>query len=164
MRRLSERLGVALGATYHYVPNRQALMRLVVNDIVQDLELPARDDPHVDWVEQTRVALMAYVGLMAQYPGLAAEMLVDLENTRPVVFHDYLVERLVGAGFTEERIGAVLAVLFFFVSGVTLAGVQAAAGSPGAHPRFDEFVDSGLRMLLRGLAAELDHDRAGRHP
>ena len=70
MRHLSEKLGVALGATYHHVPNKHALLVLVANAIYAGIEVPERMGG--DWRGQVRTLLLNVTMVMRGYPGVAA--------------------------------------------------------------------------------------------
>src|ERR1700722_20475670 len=42
MRRLSAKLGVALGATYHHVPPKRDLLLLVAHDLYEEVHVPEK--------------------------------------------------------------------------------------------------------------------------
>jgi AcrR family transcriptional regulator len=148
MRRLSDDLGVALGATYHHVPDRQALLRLVAQDISDDLELPDRDAG--EWIDQVQAAILSYVDLLHRYPGMIGEVADDLLAMTPVALRSFLLECLAGAGFSDDDQETVLAALFFYVSGATAFG-----GVPGLATRavVRNHFEAGLGLLLHGAAA-----------
>lgn len=151
MRVLSDDLGVALGATYHHVPNRQLLLRLVAQDIYRDLELPERD--HGDWSDHICRSIIRFVELLDQHPGMTTEIAHDLEGMTPDALAAFVRERLDSAGFSEKDAGTVLATVFFFVIGVTLSGPLADTTGMSRAVR-DLYFEPGLRLVLRG-AAEL---------
>ncbi len=142
MRRLSDDLGVALGATYHYVPNRQTLLRLVAQNIYEDLDLPSAS--RGDWKSQVHVALVRFVRLISPYKGLAHELALDPTGMNPQELQRFLRERLSAAGFGPKETAVVMSSLFFYVAGATLTDGQQLA------PRHFE---TGLRFLLDGAEA-----------
>jgi AcrR family transcriptional regulator len=150
MRRLSDDLGVALGATYHHVPDRQALLRLVAQDISEDLELPDRDAG--EWIDQIQLAVLSYVDLLHRYPGMIGEVADDLLAMTPVTLRAFLLECLAGAGFTEDDQAVILAALYFYVSGATTFGAAPRLATPAVvRDHFEE----GLGLLLYGAAQRL---------
>src|ERR1700712_3035149 len=58
MRALSDRLGVALGATYHHVPNREALLLLVSKDLATRVPLP--DPNQAEWMPAMRDLIIGF--------------------------------------------------------------------------------------------------------
>lgn len=156
MRRLSDDLGVALGATYHHVPDRQALLRLVAQDISQDLELPDRDTG--EWIDHVESAILSYVDLLHRYPGMIGEVADDLVAMTPVSLRAFLLECLAGAGFSGDDQETVLAALYFYVSGATTF-----SGVPGldAPTVIRTHFENGLRLLLCGAAQLLGPSGSG---
>ncbi len=153
MRRLSDDLGVALGATYHHVPNRKALLALVAQTIYADVELP---DPSItSWSDQIHVVLSSFAREVTTYPGMAAEMLRDLEAMAPVMIIDQVLISLTSAGFTGPQIDEARAALFFYVCGLTFAGVTGGGEALAVTARALDYFETGLRTLLNGIALEL---------
>jgi AcrR family transcriptional regulator len=151
MRVLSDDLRVSLGATYHHVPNRQVLLRLVAHDIYRDLELPERDQG--DWTDHICLAIIRFVELLNQYPGMASEIAHDLGGMTPDALAAFVRERLDTAGFSEKGANTVLATLFFYVIGITLSGQLVDPAGVDTTVR-DQYFEPGLRLVLRG-ASEL---------
>jgi AcrR family transcriptional regulator len=150
MRRLSDDLGVALGATYHHVPDRQALLRLVAQDISEDLELPDRTAG--GWIDQIQAAVLSYVDLLHRYPGMVGEVADDLMAMTPMTLRAFLLECLAAAGFSERDQEIVLAALYFYVSGATTFGGVPELATPAV---VRSHFESGLRLLLDGAAQRL---------
>lgn len=159
MRRLSDGLGVALGATYHHVPHRKALMTLVAQDIYRDLELP--NVATGEWTDHLYAAITSFARLVYAHPGMAAEIAQDNVAMAPVRLGAFIRERLDSAGFTPERIDVVMATLFFYVGGLVLAVPAEKPPLPARiNPSALTHFESGLRILLLGVATERDRGRA----
>ncbi len=149
MRRLSDDLGVALGATYHHVPNRQALLRLIAKDIDRDLVLPelgARE-----WIDQVSQVILGYARLVSAHPGMAAEIARHPVEMTPISLNRFLAATLRNEGFSQQDTDAVMAALFFYVGGLMLV-------APGGASHLGErdlatlgHFEAGLRILLLGF-------------
>jgi AcrR family transcriptional regulator len=152
MRRLSDALGVALGATYHYVPNRGALLRLVAQDIYSELQLPRTSTG--DWTDHIHKAITNFVGLLQRHPGMTNEVMRDPTGMSPLMLRTFIDERLTHAGFRGKQRSMVMAAIFFYVTGAT-ALLQLTATTDRTRDDAIRHFDRGLRMLLRGAAADL---------
>jgi AcrR family transcriptional regulator len=154
MRRLSDGLGVALGATYHHVPHRKALMTLVAQDIYRDLDLP--DIGTGEWTDHLHVAITNFARLVYAHPGMAAEIAQDHVALVPIRLGAFISERLGSAGFTTERTELVMATLFFYVGGLALVVPTPEPSQPaGISLSALTYFESGLRIVISGIAAEL---------
>jgi len=145
MRRLADDLHVALGATYHYVPSRQALIRLVALDIFDDFELPDRSRGL--WTERVFDCIVRFRDLVGRYPGLATEIARDPIGLAPTSLQTFLMETFAEAGLSPNDQATVITALYFFASGATLP-----LDAPGSDPAVVAFVDNhfelGLRMII----------------
>lgn len=160
MRRLSERLGVALGATYHHVPNRDALLVLVADRINRQVVV-APTNPR-GWQATLRTMMIDYAAAYSAYPGMAAFCLTNLRATGPADTRDQVLEMLAAAGFSRDSALDVLAALFFYANGATATDIFR-RDQPGFPPalmrrRFEQ----GLELLLQGAAVQLRADRRAR--
>ena len=66
MRALSERLGVALGATYRHVPNKHALLQLVARSLYDDIS-HVEDEP--DPLARVKAVMLEVRRMFARLPG-----------------------------------------------------------------------------------------------
>jgi TetR/AcrR family transcriptional regulator, tetracycline repressor protein len=156
MRRLSDDLGVALGATYHHVANRNALLALVALRVQDQVVLPGVTSD--DWLAKTRELLLNYVSVVGQYEGIAAYIMANQESAPRKVdqaMRSYLDE----AGFSPAGAEIVMSALFFYVAGTMVSGLMTTR-LKGVSQRamWARFTD-GLDVLLKGVAVELADDR-----
>lgn len=160
MRRLSERLGVALGATYHYVPDRDTLLTLVAERINAQISL--RSTRPADWAQTLRALMIDYATTYGRYPGMASFVNSNLGATSPDPSQVGVAAMLNGAGFGEESALNVLAAFFFYASGATASDLmyRDQPGYTSAHlwRRFEH----GLDLLIEGAKAQLRADRRAR--
>ena len=161
MRRLSDKLGVALGATYHHVPNKHALLVLVANAIYAGIEIPERIDG--DWRGQVRTLLLNVTTVMRGYPGVAAYSLLHPREIPMVHVMEATREALDYAGLSDEAAARVLSALFYYLAGTIVGGVTTTlrpenVTSEAAEARFAE----GLDVVLTGIEVEVERARATR--
>lgn len=158
MRRLSERLGVALGATYHHVANREALLALVAERINDNITL-ASTKPR-DWRMALRQLMIDYAAAYAVYPGMAAFSIMNLGATSPQKLRVAVVELLHGAGFSPASASHVMAAFLFYTGGAT-APELLSREQPGVPAKLiRKQFEHGLDMLLDGAQVQLRADRA----
>jgi len=160
MRRLSDRLGVALGATYHHVANRDGLLTLVAARITDPI--PLRSTNPKDWRSTLKFLMIDFAKAFAKFPGMANFHLANVEATGPETIRDQLFKMLREAGFATESAFTLMAALFFYTSGVAstelLSHDQPGLPASVVAVRFEK----GLDLLLEGAAVQLRADRKAR--
>jgi AcrR family transcriptional regulator len=155
MRRLSDDLNVALGATYHHVPNRHALLALVARSIQDDVQLPGSKTG--TWIDNVRTLLLNYVAEVSPYQGMASFTLANSEVNSPRI-GEAMRGYLASAGFSREGSELVLSALFFYVAGTMASGLT--TGMKGISQRaLNKRFIAGLEVLLKGVVVELKEDR-----
>jgi AcrR family transcriptional regulator len=119
MRSLTERLGVAVGATYRHVRGKDELLEACARrlyDQVADQRRPADADP-LEWLRNVIIGL---IEVMGNYPGMAPWVVQrgqwDTTRLAPIVS-----EALAASGMAEDDRRRTMHVLFFFIQGVLLA-------------------------------------------
>ena len=158
MRRLSEKLGVALGATYHHVPNKHALLVLVANQLYRRIEIPERVDG--EWRCRLRDLILNVTEVMRAYPGLAAYTLRHLDEIPMVGVPDTMRQALDDAGLRGAAKERAVSALFFYLAGTIMSGVFTTQRPERLSEEMlvARFAD-GLDVLLAGVAVEVE--RAG---
>jgi TetR/AcrR family tetracycline transcriptional repressor len=153
MRRLSSHLGVALGATYHHVKNKDALLALVAHSLFARVEIPPLDDPR-DWSVQVREVLLSLTDVFTGQAELAAWILANFEDAAPSEIMIRMRGMLAEAGFGADATEAALNPLFFYVAG-TLVGGFTALGDPRRTRELRRNFERGLDIILSGIRADL---------
>jgi len=159
MRRLSARLGVALGATYHYFPTRDALLQRVLQDVYSEVRLPPAHG--ADWAEQVKQLTIDTARVVGRYPGLAAYVMAHLDDVVPAAVNRAMVRILSDAGFSLESVAVVMSALYFYGAG--LAANLAPMRSVRTFDRVNAaaLAEAGLDMLLAGARLRLAADTGG---
>ncbi|WP_261554177.1 TetR/AcrR family transcriptional regulator [Frankia tisae] len=150
MRRLSDNLGVAVGATYKHVPTKEHLLRLVT------LELYTRvgscEPTDADWRRGIRSFLLRFREVVGAYPGMATHISAHVADPMPHRLYTSLNGTLRDVGFSPAGADRVVRVLFFYTSGAMLAPLT-----------LDEHADAefaaGLDLVLDGAHRSLERDR-----
>lgn len=152
MRRLGRELEVNAMSIYHHVPNKSAILDLLVARLLDATEAPA-DRSATDVValieehcRRLRRSLYAHPNLSP----LAAERLPPAIRSSEAVSR--IVDQLVDAGFDHEAAIWIVEAFQGFAVGHTV--VELAAGRRG-YTDDEAAFDTGLRFLLSGLSGEL---------
>lgn len=158
MRHLSAQLGVALGATYHHVPNKHALLVLVTNELYGRIPIPVRDGD--DCLGQVRQMMINLTAVMQQYPGVAAYM-TQHPSEVPMVDAMHMVQSaLEDAGLSGEAMARALTALSLFVTGAILSGFTTTQRRTTVPPdKVDSWFAGSLDVVLAGISAEVEHLR-----
>jgi TetR/AcrR family tetracycline transcriptional repressor len=105
MRGVAEELNVTPMAIYYYVQNKQALLQLVADAILQDIRIPSPEEG--TWMQRLRLLQQESARVLSAYPGIDA-MMIEIgltEQGRRLM--DANIQILLDAGFDER--GALLA-------------------------------------------------------
>jgi AcrR family transcriptional regulator len=161
MRRLSTKLGVALGATYHHVPTKHDLLVLVGKDLYSELtgDLLRSTGP---WDQRLKPFMMSVAELVGRHPGMGNFLMANLDKVVPIELNGAVSGMLVDAGFAEESLAAVMAALFFFATGMSAAWSSAGSARTLAEVDVQGLFEAGIDMLLTGARARLAEDRKAR--
>jgi TetR/AcrR family tetracycline transcriptional repressor len=152
MRRLSSRLGVALGATYHHVKNKDALLVLIARSLFARVEIPPIDDPR-DWAEQVRDVLLSLTDVFTGQGELAAWILKHFDETAPTEIMVRMRGMLLDAGFDADATDDALNPLFFYVAGMLIGGFTTFGDARQTRELRQRF-ERGLDVILSGIRAE----------
>jgi AcrR family transcriptional regulator len=150
MRVLSQRLGVALGATYRHVPNKDQLLRLVAADLYARVE-PA-DDTDGDEFDQAKHVMLQIHDLLASYPGMAAHIAQNIPEFTSEHLARLITDPLQAAGLSADEAARIVFTLILLNAGHMLIRVPAGL-EDGAAAAFEEGVD----LILRGAQTRSQH-------
>lgn len=153
MRLLSDRLGVALGATYRHVPNKHALLELVAQSLYADIgKQEARQG---DDVAQVKDVMLAVRKTFGRYPGMAAYMGAHMSAFESPMVLDRLRTPLSRLGLSAEQTSDLIISLALFTAGHLLVNVE-------PHLRRDVLgiYRKGLDLLVAGALTQVARERA----
>jgi AcrR family transcriptional regulator len=143
MRLLSQRLGVALGATYRHVPNKHELLRLVAADLYSQVN-PA-DANATDEFEQAKLVMIQIHNVLAAYPGMAAYIAEHLPEFTSASVASLITGPLRRAGLSQAEADRITFALVLLNAGHMLLRVPTALEDEAAAA-FEDGVD----LILRG--------------
>jgi len=155
MRRLSADLGVALGATYHHVPNKHELLLLVGRDIYVEAAGLA---PEGSWDTRLRTLVLQLASAIGQYPGMAAFMVANTGELVTTELNRAVRQILRQAGFGRRGIDVVMAAMFFYVTGLSASGFLDQKENGEALGDMQSISEGGLDLLLDGARVRLEAD------
>jgi AcrR family transcriptional regulator len=176
MRRLAEELGMSSMVTYYYVPSKEALLDLVIDEVYGRIEVPGPE--YGDWKARlSRFFSDARVELY-RYPGL-----IQVIHSRPMTASGKQLaaawQQILREAGLDENVGVMASgALFYYCLGVLSWEAHAAPvpkrgtssqsdnGYLGrimrGSPTLEESFDFGIDLLVRGLASCLAEQEANR--
>ncbi|HEY6788653.1 MAG TPA: TetR family transcriptional regulator [Trebonia sp.] len=143
MRLLSQRLGVALGATYRHVPTKHELLRLVAAELYARVT-PA-DTADADEYEQAKRVMLQIHDLLAAYPGMAAHIAQNIPELTSARVASLITAPLRSAGLSQAEADRIVFALVLLNAGHMLFRVPASLQAEAAAA-FEDGVD----LILRG--------------
>lgn len=151
MRKLSDELGVTLGATYRHVPSKRDVLLLVAHDLYGDAKLQDQGA----WDVRVKRLMLDIAQIMSAHPGMSTFNTANAEETRPVELDRAVTAILKEAGFSRQGIDTVIAALFFYVHGIVSSGLISNGDGKPSQVRIRRLVERGLDLLLAGAKASL---------
>lgn len=165
MRRLGAQLKVEAPSLYKHVPNKEAVLDGIADNVYAMVEFPSDD---LDWLQQIEFVTRSFYNALIAHPNL-----VSIVAVRPVTGESTLaiaelaMQRMVGIGLTTEQSFQILDMMVGFVVGTALIvvnrpGPQPVADEAGTFPLVagtleqqghSETFEFGLRTLIDGLNA-----------
>jgi AcrR family transcriptional regulator len=143
MRLLSQRLGVALGATYRHVPNKHELLRLVAAELYARVT-PAGDGD-ADEFEQAKRVMLQIHDLLAAYPGMAAHIAQNIPEFTSARVAGLITGPLRAAGLSQAEADRIVFALVLLNAGHMLMRVPA-----GLEDQAAAAFEDGVDLILRG--------------
>jgi AcrR family transcriptional regulator len=123
MRSLAARLGVAPGALYHHVRNKQQLQDLLLDSVLAEIDVHV--DHSLPWTEQLKVLAHRLRAVLEDHPGVAG----ILKTRDPLGPHSLaLAEAFLGplrsAGFADREAGLAFFLLVDYTIGFAVSGTR----------------------------------------
>jgi AcrR family transcriptional regulator len=156
MRALSERLGVALGATYHHVGTKHDLLVLVGTSVYDSVTSPPETE---DWAAWIKAVVLDLATVVSAYPGLAAYLISHLDEAMPLELNLVIGSMLAEAGFADRSISTVMGSLTFLIGGACAAGVPSRPSPVLAPIATPEMLEDMVDLVLAGARGLLEADR-----
>src|SRR5205085_9927654 len=149
-------LGVALGATYKHVPNKDELMRLVAHELYSRIHPTGQQvrDP----LDSVLSLLIRFEGVFSASPGMAFYLSQHFIELTPPHLTKAMRDALFEAGFPEVGVARVMRAVFFYTSGAMLTTLPDKRSRKQEAAQFAE----GLDIVLAGVRLELERRRVGR--
>lgn len=161
VRALCAELGVTAPAICRHFDTKDAIVELLIDDIIGRISLPAPESG--DWVTRLRDCFLSAHDEVAPYKGLAARMGHQMPATGSAKRNsDYLNDLLHGVGIGEKDTDLIVQTVFVYVWGYLLTDKEARApkGKPLSDRASREQFLWGLNHLLDSFRREFDPRRA----
>lgn len=182
MRKLASRLGVEAMSLYHHLPNKDALLDGMVDQVYTEVELPLPDEPWQPAMQRRAESLRA---ALLRHPW-AVELLDSRSTPGPATLahHEAIIRNLRDSGFSWHLTAHAFSLIDAYVFGFVIQEIQLPFDTPEenqelaedimegmsqAFPYLTQFTmehvmqpgynygnefDYGLNLVLRGLTAD----------
>jgi AcrR family transcriptional regulator len=158
MRGLAEEAGVATMASYHYVKNKEALLDLVANKVLEMVEVPTATSG--DWAERVGELNRRIHRALLDYPGLGGYLMQRPLTDAGRRLSETSLQLLLEGGFEAREAQLAATVFQAFLLGRTSIesavparrpGRRSGRDSAGSHLSDDEVFDYGIAQLVSWL-------------
>jgi AcrR family transcriptional regulator len=181
MRTLAAELGVTAMAIYYHVPNKEALLDLVVDSVLGSIPMPAPSPEH--WQAQMKAYVLFSRQLVDAYPGLS-RVIVERANSKGArALVRYGISLLLAAGFDAREAALAITTYNTYLLGVyNVTAAHAGHGAARRHStlaaaktasesgidavarhlrelRLEDVLDYGVDAVIEGIAARAKRKR-----
>lgn len=133
MRRLGARLGVEAMALYHHFPSKGDLLDAVMEQLLDEVEIPARDS--MAPLDRLRALVTRYRGLALRHPPAFILLAARRFNTeRAFAFYEMILEMFADLGFDAKQAARWFRLIGNFASGSGMADVASRERIADATP------------------------------
>ena len=151
MRALSDRLGVALGATYRHVPNKHVLLQLVARSLYADISYVEEES---DGLAGVRAVMLQVRRMFASYPGMASYVSAHMSDFESPAVTTMLLSSLLERGLSPPEAEELVLALVLFTAGALLVKVD-----PPLESQAEAAYGRGIDLLLAGAMALASQQR-----
>lgn len=148
MRLLSERLGVALGATYKHVRNKHTLLQMVAEALYARIE-PAAGD--IDELEQAKAVILQVHEVLAAHPGMAQYIAAHVPEFTSVNLVKLITGPLCAAGLSPDDAKQITWALVLLNGGHMLVRLP-----PELENEAADAFENGVDLILGGARSRVD--------
>jgi AcrR family transcriptional regulator len=142
MRALSDRLGVALGATYKHVPNKHELLKLVARALYAEIGQVECDG---DGQAQAKAVMIEIRRVLGRYQGMAAYMGAHMSEFQSAAVVAMVMDPLRSMGLTAAETEELVLTLVLFTAGHLLVDI-----GPAFEIEAAAAYEKGIDLLLVG--------------
>jgi AcrR family transcriptional regulator len=133
MRRLGAKLGVEAMALYHHFPSKGELLDAVMEQLLDELEIPPREA--MPPLERLRTLVAAYRGAAVRHPPAFILLAARRFNTeRTFAFYETILEMFADLGFDAKQSARWFRLIGNFASGSGMADVASRERIADATP------------------------------
>jgi AcrR family transcriptional regulator len=151
MRGLAARLGVAPGAVYHHVRNKQQLHDLVLDGVLAEVDVHL--DPAQPWTDQLKLLAHRLRTVLEDHPGVAGILKTrDPLGPHSLALAEAFLSPLQAAGFGDREAGLAFFLLLDYTIGF-------AVNSPATSVNEQRVRDHAIRSQLHQFFRSLPPDR-----
>jgi AcrR family transcriptional regulator len=148
MRALAERLGVSVAATYKHVANKNAVLRMLADDLSE--KILAMDNEEGDPFDQIKTMMFQIYNTFKRYPGMAAHSASRMDEYQSIEVVDRVMACFAKLGFDRKEAETRVLALITYTSGhllIDLGPKNERQGDLAFELAIDLFID-GARGVL----------------
>src|SRR3954451_9358572 len=114
MRRLAAELDATVAITYHYFPNKSAVVEAVADVVVDDII--AADDPRQDWRERLLTLMLVQDRELLRHPGIARFLVENHDKPAAIRWTEAYLRVLLDGGFNPAAAARAFSLVSFFIN------------------------------------------------
>jgi AcrR family transcriptional regulator len=114
MRRLAAELDATVAITYHYFPNKSAVVEAVAEVVVQ--EIVAADDPAQHWRDRLLALMLRQNDELLRHPGIARFLVENHDKPVAARWTEAYLRVLLDGGFNPAAAARAFSLVSFFIN------------------------------------------------
>jgi AcrR family transcriptional regulator len=114
MRRLAAELDATVAITYHYFPNKSAVVEAVADVVVDDII--AADDPRQHWRERLLTLMLVQDRELLRHPGIARFLVENHDKPAAIRWTEAYLRVLLDGGFSPAAAAKAFSLVSFYIN------------------------------------------------
>lgn len=154
MRRLAAELDATVATTYHYFPNKSAVVEAVAEVVVR--EIIAADDPRRNWRDRLLTLMLVQDRELLRHPGIARFLVENHDKPAAMRWTEAYLRVLLDGGFTPRAAAKAFSLVSFYINPAFLIDRPDVSTEPAVDPVGPQEVDSDQFTAIRAVQPYLN--------
>jgi TetR/AcrR family tetracycline transcriptional repressor len=162
MRALAAKLEVTQMAPYYYVPNKESLLRLVLDSVLSGVDIPPADNG--PWNERLDRIITNMLDAVSEYPGLGGMMVSTRSSPNQLLVMHAVFDTFLDAGYTDEQAMLGFSLALTYITGRLYSVHALQERARRVEPLLEIPLVLGLhredyeRFAVRAIVAGIEHE------